>query len=76
MPTVTLAQAQADLPQLIDRLLPGEEMWITDHGKPLAQVKKAVRTSWPCQAGTAKDRILWIAPDFDAPLEEFREYMG
>ncbi|HUY33895.1 MAG TPA: DUF2281 domain-containing protein [Pirellulales bacterium] len=47
----------------------------TDHGKPLAQVKKAERTSWPCQAGTAKDQILWIAPDFDAPLEDFKEYM-
>ncbi len=76
MPHVTLAQAQADLPQLINQLLPGEEMWITDHGKPLAQVIKAEQTSWPCQAGTAKDRILWIAPDFDAPLDEFREYMG
>ncbi|MSR58546.1 MAG: hypothetical protein EXS05_12970 [Planctomycetaceae bacterium] len=36
-------------------------------------MKKAERTSWPCQAGTAKDQILWIAPDFDAPLEDFEE---
>jgi hypothetical protein len=27
------------------------------------------------RAGTAKDQILWIAPDFDAPLEDFRAYM-
>jgi predicted DNA-binding antitoxin AbrB/MazE fold protein len=33
------------------------------------------QTTWPCKAGSAKDKILWIAPDFDAPLEDFREYM-
>lgn len=75
MPTVTLEEAQAQLPELLKRLQPGEEIIITDQGQPLAQVKKAERTSWPCQAGTAKDKILWIAPDFDAPLEEFKEYM-
>ncbi len=29
----------------------------------------------PRKAGSAKDKILWISPDFDDPLEEFREYM-
>ena len=33
------------------------------------------KTTWPCQAGTAKESILFIAPDFDAPLDEFREYV-
>lgn len=75
MTTVTLEEAQAKLPELIEQLRPGEEITITDHGKPLAQVKKAERTSWPCRAGTAKDKILWIAQDFDAPLEDFKEYM-
>jgi hypothetical protein len=32
---------------------------------------KIERTSWPCKAGSAKDKILDIAPDFDAPLEQF-----
>jgi prevent-host-death family protein len=75
MTTMTIEEAQAKLGELIEHLQPGEEITITDHGQPLAQVKKAERTSWPCQAGTAKDRILWIAPDFDAPLQDFKEYM-
>ena len=75
MTTVTIEEAQSRLPEIIQRLQPGEEITITDHGQPLAQVKKAERTSWPCKAGSAKDRILWIAPDFDAPLDAFREYM-
>jgi prevent-host-death family protein len=74
MLTVTLEEAQAHLPQLIERLQPGEEITITEHGRPLAQVKKAERTSWPCKAGSAAGKV-WLAPDFDAPLEDFKEYM-
>ena len=76
MPTVTLADAQAHLAELIEQLQPGEEITITDHGKPLAQVKKAERTSWPCKAGSYKKAEFWMAPDFDAPLDEFEEYMA
>lgn len=74
MTTVTIEEAQARLPELIEHLQPGEEVMITDQGRPLAQVKKAQRETWPCQPGTAKDKILWIAPDFDAPLDDFKEY--
>ena len=48
---------------------------LTDNGQPLARLVRAERTSWPCKAGSAKDKVLWIAPDFDAPLDEFKEYM-
>lgn len=75
MTAVTLEEAHAKLPELLDQLQPGEELTITAAGQPVAQVKKAERTSWPCQAGTAKDRTLWMAPDFDAPLDDFKEYM-
>lgn len=72
--TVTLKDAQAHLPQLLDELKPGEELVITDGAKPLALVKKAERTSWACKAGSARGKIT-MAPDFDAPLEDFKEYM-
>jgi antitoxin (DNA-binding transcriptional repressor) of toxin-antitoxin stability system len=72
--TVTLKEAQAHLPQLLDDLKPGEEVLITDGGSPLAHVKKAERTAWPCKAGSARGKIS-MAPDFDAPLEEFKECM-
>jgi len=75
MTAISLEEAQAKLPEILQHLQPGEEITITEHGEPLAQVKKAERKSWPCQAGTAKDQILWIASDFDAPLDDFREYM-
>ena len=79
-PALARACAKAGLtfvgptPELLELLQPGEEFTITAQGQPLARVKKAERTSWPCKAGSAKDKI-HMAPDFDAPLEEFREYM-
>jgi prevent-host-death family protein len=70
MLTITLEEAQSHLAELIEKLAPGEEVELTDNGQPLARLVKTGRSSWPCKAGSAKDKILWIAPDFDAPLEE------
>jgi prevent-host-death family protein len=74
MSTVSLEEAQARLPELLEQLQLGQEIIITDHGKPLAHLKKAERTSWPCKAGSARGKI-HMAPDFDEPLEEIKEYM-
>lgn len=38
MSTVTLSEARASLPQLLDRVLDGEEVTITRHGQPVAVV--------------------------------------
>jgi antitoxin (DNA-binding transcriptional repressor) of toxin-antitoxin stability system len=65
----------AHLDTLIEHLVPGEEILITDRGRPLAQVKKSERSSWPCKAGSYRKAEFWMAPDFDAPLDDFKEYM-
>jgi antitoxin (DNA-binding transcriptional repressor) of toxin-antitoxin stability system len=75
MPTVTIEEAQSRLPALIEELLHGEELVITRDGQPLARLTRAPRTSWPCQPGSARDKSHWMADDFDAPLEDFKEYM-
>jgi antitoxin (DNA-binding transcriptional repressor) of toxin-antitoxin stability system len=75
MSMLNLDHVQAHLREIVTSLQPGEEVVLTENGEPLAKLVKMERTSWPCQAGSAKDKILWIAPDFDAPLEEFKEYM-
>ncbi len=75
MSTVSLDDAQANLRMILAALQPGEEIVLTDNGQELAKIVKTVRTSWPCKAGSAKGKILYMAPDFDAPLEEFKEYM-
>jgi antitoxin (DNA-binding transcriptional repressor) of toxin-antitoxin stability system len=75
MPKVTLQEAQAGLSELIHQLIPGQELVITENDEPVAKlVRLAPRTREPRQAGSANGKI-WMAPDFDAPLEEFKEYM-
>jgi antitoxin (DNA-binding transcriptional repressor) of toxin-antitoxin stability system len=79
MPFVTLAEAQARLPELIASLIPGEKLLITqdEHSPhPIAKLESFPPPSRePRQPGSAKGKILFMADDFDAPLEDFREYL-
>lgn len=67
--------AVASLKELVEGMVPGEELILTSAETPEAIVTKPSRTSWPCQPGSAKDTKHWMAPDFDALLEDFQEYM-
>ncbi len=76
MSTVTLEDAQARLGELIARLQPGEEIVITDAARPVARIIGEPRPApWPRRLGTLKGTVLYVAPDFDAPLDDFKEYM-
>jgi len=75
MSTITIQEAQARLSDLIHRLTPGDELVITENNQPVAKLARTeAKKQWPCKAGSAKGKIQ-IAPDFDEPLEEFKEYM-
>jgi prevent-host-death family protein len=76
MPTVTVEEAQAQLPQLIEQLHPGEEVLITRDGKPVARLVGEPKPERPPRRlGTMRGSVLYMAPDFDAPLEDFKEYL-
>jgi antitoxin (DNA-binding transcriptional repressor) of toxin-antitoxin stability system len=75
MPTVSLEDAQAHLPQLIDQLGPGEEIVITRDEKPVARLTPAAAPTTPRRLGTLKGTVRHLAPDFDAPLDDFKDYM-
>src|SRR6202035_100133 len=71
MPTVTIEDAQVHLPELIARLQPGEEIIITRDHKPVARLTATLESPKPRrQLGTLKGTALYIAPDFDDPLED------
>ena len=74
--TISLKEAQAKLKQLIANLAPGEEIVITDNQQPVARLigDRSLRSPRPAP-GLGKGSILYMAPDFDEPLEEFKEYM-
>jgi antitoxin (DNA-binding transcriptional repressor) of toxin-antitoxin stability system len=76
MATVNLDDAKAHLPEIISGLNPGEQLLIVQNGEPLATLTRSGPGQWPCTAGSAKETKHWMAPDFDAPLEDFREYMA
>jgi antitoxin (DNA-binding transcriptional repressor) of toxin-antitoxin stability system len=73
--TITIDDARARLPELIANMRPGESAVIISQGQPIATLTRSPGTDWPCQAGSAKQLPHWMAPDFDAPLDDFREYM-
>ena len=77
MTTVTLKEAQSALADLTHRLSPGEEVVITENDRPVARLvpTPAMPKTAHRQLGTMKGSVLYMAPDFDAPLEDFKESM-
>jgi antitoxin (DNA-binding transcriptional repressor) of toxin-antitoxin stability system len=75
MTTINLEEAQARLQEVIAGLIPGEPLVITKDGEPVATLTRSEREQRPSKAGSGKTEGYWMAPDFDAPLEEFRDYM-
>ncbi len=73
--TITLEEAEASLRNLIQKLAPGEEVVITDNLQPVAKlVGEQPKRPRPAP-GLGKGSILYMAPDFDEPLEDMKEYM-
>ena len=73
---VKMHQAKTELSKLIKRVQAGEEIIIARGDTPVAKLVPVE----PAQGekrilGLWKDKILYIAPDFDEPLEDFKEYM-
>ena len=76
MTQVSIQEAQARLTDLIHHLTPGDEVVITENNQPVARlVLTAVPGNKARQPGTMRGTVLHIAADFDAPLDDFQEYM-
>ncbi len=74
--TVTLEDARPRLGELIARLQAGAEIVITDAARPVARIIGEPKPAQqPRRLGTLKGTALYVAPDFDAPLDDFKEYM-
>ena len=66
---------------LLARLKRDQEIIITSINQPVAKItavnEPAVNaaTATKRRKGGQSDSIIWISPDFDEPLEDFKEYM-
>lgn len=75
MSALTLEEAQSRLKEIIETLSPGEQITIVEDNQPIATLTRAAAKSRPRKAGVYRKAEFWMAPDFDEPLEDFKEYM-
>jgi prevent-host-death family protein len=78
MTTLSLAEAQARLPELVHNLAPEDEILITENSEPVARlIGKTAKSSKPPRPGPGlcQGMITYMAADFDAPLDDMKEYM-
>ena len=75
MTSVTIEEAQAKLPELIDHLASGEVLVITRNQQPIARLlAEEPPQRKPRRAGSAKG-LLTILVEDDEHLSGFEEYM-
>jgi len=75
MQTVPLEKAQAALADLVKQVADGEEFIITQNGEPKAKLSAVASPKrMQAHAGSLPGKI-WMSPDFDAPLDDFKDYM-
>lgn len=74
MQQITLAEASQHLPELIEAALNGEEVIIIKDNQPVVKLTPMLPVKRRRQPGSAKG-LITISEDFDAPLEEFQDYM-
>ena len=73
MTTVSIDEAKVNLLELIHKLKPGDEVLITENNQPVARLTRA-HAQQPRKLGTLKGTVTHMAGDFDAPLDDFKEY--
>ena len=76
MTQATIHEAKTHLSKLIRKALAGEEVVIAKRDQPLVRLE-VVKPPQPAkrELGWAKGAGFYMSEDFNAPLEEFAEYM-
>ena len=71
----TVHEAKTNLSKLIRLALAGEEVIIARGDVPVVKLTPVIEEKPQRRIGGAKGFIIYMAEDFDAPLEDFEEYM-
>ena len=74
MPTLTIAEVQSQLPELVDQLRLGEEVVITRGDRTVARLLPPVKLRKQRKAGNCLGMLVIVADD-DEHLKDFEEYM-
>jgi len=73
MQHVDLNDFREQLFELIDSVIQGEDLIITQDERPVVKLVSVVKAKPQRQFGSAKG-LIQISDDFNAPLEAFQEY--
>ncbi len=68
-------EAKTKLSSLLAQVEKGKSFYITKYGRRVAEMKPVGSKRPRAKFGSGKVSILYMAPDFDAPLEDFKDYM-
>lgn len=72
---ITVEEAQTQFLRLVQAVMKGQEIVITQGSVPVVKLVSFPKTKPRAKFGSAKGMIS-MSDDFDAPLEDFKEYMG
>jgi antitoxin (DNA-binding transcriptional repressor) of toxin-antitoxin stability system len=75
LPTISIEEAQAKLPEIISTLGPGEEVVIMQADQPVAELRSLAAAKPQPQFGSCKGMLTVVAED-EEHLEDFTEYMS
>lgn len=74
MAQLNLTEAKIHFFEMIQKALLGEEMIITDEHRSLVKIVPLSPPGSRREPGSGTGQLLYMADDFDAPLEDFEEY--
>ena len=74
--TVGVFYAKTHLSAILEKVSQGSSFTLTKHGHPLARIIPISEPECRPRRGLAKSSEFYMAEDFDAPLDDFEEYMG
>jgi prevent-host-death family protein len=74
MHQVSLEEAKTQFLRLIHDAMSGQEIVITQQNIPVVKLVSIPRSKPRAQFGSAKG-LITMSDDFDAPLDDFKEYM-
>jgi prevent-host-death family protein len=74
MTTVTISEAQANLPEIVENLKPGEEVIITSKQQPVAKLIPFSEAKPQPVFGSCRGKLIIVAED-EEHLKDFDEYM-
>ena len=72
---IGMFESKMKLSELVRRVMDGERFYITRRGKRVAELRPVEEEKRPLVRGAAKNPGYTMSEDFDAPLEDMKDYM-